>query len=183
MRKLLRRFVAEDSGINVVELTIAVALLMLIVGAALSMLESGTRAERIGQARNDAQTTLRTAMNQMTKELRQAVSISSSSNQTTLDMQTLIGGVQHHVVYQVVGTPPNAKLQRTMDGGAPGDLASRIVAPRAFCYQFNEPDCLATSPPTDMSAIRISLRITPVVFSSGTVTLATDVQLRNELTS
>lgn len=179
MTRLQDRSNREDVGTTVIELVIATALLLIIIGAALSMLDTGTKTERISQARNDAQTSLRGAMNQMTKEVRQAVSVAPSSNQTLLDIQTLISGVQHRVVYQVTGSPPNAKLQRAIDGGTPVQLADRIMAPQAFCYQYSDPDCLATTPPTGLSSIRISLQISPVVFSSGTVTLATDIQLRN----
>jgi hypothetical protein len=179
MKHLIRRLRAEEHAFTLVEAVISSALLLLIIGAALSMLDSGTKSERVSQARNDAQVSLRGAMTQMTRELRQAISVAPSSNQSLLDMQTLIGGVEHHIVYQVVGEPPSAKLQRAVDGGTPTQLADRIVAPQAFCYQYNEPDCLATSPPASLTAIRISLQISPVVFSSGTITLATDVQLRN----
>ena len=114
-------------------------------------------------------------------------------------MQTLIsdgsGNVTtHRVVYQVVGTAPNATLQRLLDptGSAPGpytgtavQLADKIVAPQAFCYQFDDTAlpppgvCNATSPTSTLSAIRVSLSISPVAFAQGSITLATDVQLRN----
>lgn len=168
-----------ESGISVIELSIASMITLILVAAVLSMLDSGTRHERVGQARYEAQLTLRTSMNQISRELRQALSVDPSSNQTRLDMQTLISGTQRRVVYEVVGTAPNAVLQRSLDGGAPALLAERIVAPQAFCYHFSEPTCMATSPTADLSSVRISLQIAPVVFSQGTVTLATDVQLRN----
>jgi len=181
LRRLLR---TNDRGVTVLELTIASALTMLILLAVLSSLDSGTRSERISQARQEAEVTMRSAMSQVTRDLRQAVSIASGSTATLLDMQTLIDGVQHHVVYQVVGTSPNATLQRTVDSSAATTLAKNIVAPQAFCYQYIDPSCVASSisalsSPNDLSSVRISIQLTPIVFQSGSITLATDVQLRN----
>ena len=200
MKPISPRGLARDErGFTIVELTIAGALLVVIVGAVLSLLDSGTRAERVSQARHSAELTLRGALTQMTTELRQATAIDPNSTQSVLDMTTLIsdstGNVsQHRVVYQIVGTAPNAILQRIVDpaGTAPGpytgpvvQLADKVVAPQAFCYQFDDTAtpapgvCDATSPTATLASIRISLSISPVAFSQGSVTLATDVQLRN----
>jgi Tfp pilus assembly protein PilV len=178
----LRHRLIDDRGFTVIELVIASGLFFIILLAVLSTLDTGTKSERISQARQEALVSLRGAMTQMTKELRQAISVDadpSKSNASRVDMQTLLGGVQHHVVYQVVGTAPNAILQRSVDEGPTTQLADRILAPLAFCYQYDEPNCLATSPTADLSSIRVSLEISPVVFSAGAVTLATDIELRN----
>lgn len=172
----------DDRGFTIIELVIASALFFIILLAVLSTVDTGTKSERISQARQEALVGLRQAMTQITKELRQATSVDADptkSNASRLDIQTLIGGVQHHVVYDVVGTAPNAVLRRSLDGGAPQQLADRVVAPQAFCYQFDEPTCLATSPTANLSSIRVALEISPVAFSQGAVTLATDVELRN----
>jgi prepilin-type N-terminal cleavage/methylation domain-containing protein len=198
-RRTLRRLGRDDCGFTLVEMMIVTAVLVVIVGAVLSLLDTATRTERISQARDTAEVTLRGALTQMTKELRTAVSIDSHSTQSVLDMQTLIsdstGSVsQHRVVYQVVGMSPNATLQRIIDptGTAPGpysgsavQLADKVVAPQAFCYQFDDTAtpapgvCNASSPASTLSTVRVSLSVSPVAFSNGSVTLATDVQLRN----
>ena len=195
MRRRLRKLVRDDRGFTLIEMTIATALLVLLIGAALSMLDSATKSERISQARDSAESALRGALTQLTKELRTATSVNAQSNQSVLDMQVLIsdatGSVtQHRVVYQVTGTAPNATLQRILDptGSAPGPytgsavmLASKVVAPEAFCYQFDDTTgtCNSHSPTSTLSAIRVSLSISPVAFAQGSITLATDVQLRN----
>ncbi len=181
LRRLNRR---DERGITVLEVAIAMALSAIIMTAAYSLMDSGTRSERISQARQDAEVTMRAAINQATQDLRQAISIASTSTATNLDMQTLIDGVQHHIVYQVVGTAPNATLQRTIDGGVAQTLASNIIAPQAFCYQYIDPNCVAPtiaslSSPSDLSSVRIAIQLTPIAFNSGSITLATDVELRN----
>jgi Tfp pilus assembly protein PilV len=182
----------DEGGLSIIEVTIASVLLIIVLFSAFSLLDSGTRSERTSQARNDAQVMLRTAVAQMTKEIRQATYVDSTSNQSSLSMKTLIGGTEYWVSYEVTGTTPNAVLNRRqcasptssttiscLASTAAVQIADRVVAPQAFCYQFDDPDCLAVSPTSTLSAIHVSLQVSPVVFSQGTVTLATDVQLRN----
>jgi hypothetical protein len=135
---------------------------------------------------------MRTALQQLTKEARQATYVDPTSDASDLYMKTLIDGVEYWVAYKVVGSPPNATLQRLqcssptssttiscLSGAVSVQLADRIVAPQAFCYQYDDPDCLSTTPPSTLSAIHVSLQLTPVAFSQGTVTLSTDVRFRN----
>ena len=193
----LRRLRTNEQGFTVIEGVIASTLTLVLAMAVLSLMDSGAKSERISQARHSAQLTLRGATMQMTKEIRQAVSVAAGSTQTVLDMQTLLydqvtNSVQtHRVVYRVTGSPPDAKLERLEDptGTAPGpysgatavQLADRVVAPQAFCYQYDGSTntCTSTSPTATLSSIRISLEITPVAFNAGAVKLATDVKLRN----
>jgi type II secretory pathway component PulJ len=178
--RFLERRERGDRGSTVLEVALASALFMLMVGAVLTALDSGTRSERVSQARQEALLDLRQAMTQMTKEIRQAVSIDPTSTATRLDMHTLVGGTDRRVVYEVSGSAPNAILRRTVytPTATTFELANRIVAPQAFCYQFNE-TCLATTPGETLSSIRVSLALTPVVLSAGSITLATDIELRN----
>lgn len=185
----LRAALEDERGLSVIELTIASVVSLVLLFAAFSLLDSGTRSERTSQARHDALLTLRGVMGQMTQETRQAVSISSTSNQTRLAMRTIVQGAEHDVAYEVRPAPPNTScpplpcaLARSEDGGAFVTLSDRIVAPQAFCYQYDQgasPPCQATTPTPATSSIRISLELSPIIFSEGTVSLATDVQLRN----
>jgi Tfp pilus assembly protein PilE len=175
----IRQAIVEDDGLTLVELIVASFLAMVLLLAALAVLDSGTKSERISHARQDALVDLRAAMTRMTKEVRQADSVASTSTATLLDFKATIGGVQRHLVYDVIGTPPSAVLRRSEDGGTPLVLSDRVLAPQAFCYEYDQPNCVATTPTVNLSAIRISLKLSPIVFGSGSVTLATDVELRN----
>lgn len=178
MKRVLSRL-RDDRGFTLIEMMIASALFLLILGVVLSSFDSGTKSERISQARQEALVSLRQAMTQMTKELRQATSVATTSTATHIDMQTLVSGAAHHVVYDVSGAAGSAILTRSLDGAAPVQLASHVVAPQAFCYQYDDPNCLATSPASTLSSIHVSLELNPVIFSQGSITLATDVELRN----
>jgi len=190
--KRLVRHLHRDDGFSLVEVMVASLLFLVMVMAALSLLDSGTKSERTSQARNDAQAMLRRAVAQMSKEIRQTTLVDSSSDQSDLYMKTLLQGVEYWVSYKVVGTPPNATLRRAqcsspassttiscLASAVSVQLADRVVAPQAFCYQFDDPDCLATVPTTTLSSVHVSLQVAPVAFASGSVTLATDVHLRN----
>jgi Tfp pilus assembly protein PilW len=194
MTNVFRRLARHDGGLTVIEVMIASLLFLVLTMAVLSLLDSGTRSERVSQARDDAQVMLRGAVGTMTKEVRQATYVDSTSDQSNLYMKTLLDGVEYWVAYKVIGTVPTATLQRLqcsapassttmtcLDSATPVQLADRIVAVQAFCYLFDDPDCIANPnhPTSTTSAIHISLQVSPVVFSQGTVTLATDVQLRN----
>ena len=191
MTALINHWRRED-GFSVVELAVGSLLFLVIVLAVLSLLDSGTKSERVGQARNDAQAMLRRAVARMSKEVRQTTFVDPSSDQSNLYMKTLLQGVEYWVSYKVAGSPPNATLQRAqcsspassttiscLSSAVSVQLADRIVAPQAFCYQFDDPTCLATKPTATLSALHVSIQVSPVAFASGSVTLATDVQLRN----
>lgn len=182
----------DDRGLTVIELLVGSLLSMIVVMMVLSMLDSGTKSERVSQARHSALLDLRAAVSQMTQEVRQATYVDPSSDVSRLAICTRVRGTASRVVYQVAGSPPNALLQRTaVDGpctrpvtvsGTAATLTDRIVAPQAFCYHFDQaqtPPCRATTPPSSLSSIRIDLELSPVAFSEGTMRLATDVQLRN----
>lgn len=171
MGRAAPRVTADERGTSLVELMIAAAIFMVLLGAVLTMLDSGTRTERAQQARHDALLDLRTALLRIDKDLRQALSISSDSTRDRLVMHTLIAGEAHIVAYEVLA----GELTRSIDGTGAGRLASRVTA-LPFCY--DPPDCVASAP-AGPRMVRVSLQVTPEVASSGPITLATDVHLRN----
>ena len=167
----LRRL-RDDGGMSLIELMVASVLFMVLLGAALQMLDSGTRSERAQQSRHSALVELRGAVGRITKELRQATSVSPASTTTRLDMTTLISGQPHAVVYEVTG----GAMYRSMDGGPATEIASNVTTAPSFCY--DPPDCVAVGA-AGPSMVRVTLALEPDVFSGGPITLATDIQLRN----
>jgi hypothetical protein len=159
-----------------IELVVVTAISLVVLGAVLSMLDSGTKTERATEARHSALLALRAGLVHIDKDLRQAISIASTSTTSTLDMQTYVSGVQHHVVYDV----SSGALRRTLDGGTPVTLVAHVTTATPFCY--DPPGCVATAPlsaPSPTTLIRVTVAATPEVFSGGPITIATDIQLRN----
>lgn len=171
MMRMGRRLRNEE-GASLVEVVVALAVFLVLLVAVLQVLDSGTRAERGQQARHDSLLELRGAMGRISKDLRQATAISSSSTTGRIEMQTLIAGVAHQVVFDVVV----GEVRRTIDGGSPVPMADGVTTPTPFC--FDPPDCVATAPAAP-TIVRVTMEAEPEVFSSGPITLATDVKLRN----
>lgn len=174
-RLMARRLVLrDDRGLTVIEVVIASTLSLVILMGAFQLLDSGTRHERGQQARHSALLELRGAMTRMSKDVRQALSIEPSSTRTRLDMQGLVLGAQHQIVFELTG----GKLVRKVDGASVGTpLASDVTSTAVFCY--DPPDCVLATPSVEPTSIRISIAREPEVFSGGPITLATDVELRN----
>lgn len=170
----MRRLVRDERGFSLVEITIAAALLALIGAASLTVLESGASTERGQRARAESIEDQRIGVERMTKEIRQALSVDTGSTRSTLHMETLVGGVEHDVTYDVV----DGALHRTLDGGAAVPLVSGVVSDEVFCY--DPPDCLLSSPDsTSPQLVQVSLEVQPDTQGAPAIVLETDVHLRN----
>jgi Tfp pilus assembly protein PilV len=162
-----------EEGVGIIELMVASVLFIILLLPVLSLLDSGTKTERANQARHEAVLDLREAMTRITKDVRQALSIDPASDRTKLDMETIVAGVEHRVVYQLTA----GTVTRAVDGGSAATLAEKVTSAQIFCY--DPPDCLLSAPPEDPSAVRVDIALEPEVFSGGPINLATDVELRN----
>lgn len=162
-----------DDGTSLVELMIVVTVLLVIIGSALQIFDSGTRTERAQQARHDALLDVRQALDRIAKDTRQATLIDPASTRNRLAVETTIDGVAHDIVFELVA----GEIRRIVDGGAPVPLADHVTSTDPFCYDPPEP-CEAASP-SDPTMISVKLAVEPEVFSGGPIELKTDIQLRN----
>jgi hypothetical protein len=177
-----------------IEVVIASALAIVIIFAALSMLDSGTKVERAGELRHDALVAARGALGQLSRDLRQAFAIAPQSTADSLDMDTYLDGSPRRVVYSLASGELRRALYPSypLDGSAtpppappPVTLVDGISGSALFCYSYEPPTaaspgvCLASTPPAQLSSIRITLIVQPHSSSAGPITLATDVEPRN----
>lgn len=168
---LTRRLRGED-GSSLIELVAAFGIFLLLLLAVMQLFDAAARSERSGQARHESLLEVREAMTRISKDLRQATSISATSTNDRIEMETLIAGESHQVVFDVV----DGEVRRTIDGGQPVPLVDGVSTAEPFC--FDPPDCLATSPSAP-TMVRVSIDAEPEVFSGGPITLSSDVKLRN----
>jgi hypothetical protein len=143
-------------------------LLMLVIGALVSVLTVMQRAEQRQASRTNTNDVTRIAMERMTKEIRQAYDVRSGSDLSRLDIDTYVKGVDTHVVYVASGTT----LTRTANGTT-ALLLDRLTSTTIFSY---DPDV------TDPSTIKIVLHVKPESFTSDTnsiVELDSEVEIRN----
>ena len=161
-----RRTSAAEHGFTLIELTIAIALLMIVLGMFFEALGSSQRSEAFIADRTQALDALQTTMAHITKDTRQATRINSSSSASSLNMQTYYDGVAANVVYTISGPT----LTRSVNGGAAIILMTNLASPSIFTYE-----------PSSASAtvVDILLQATPKQAPNTTVQLTSEVRLRN----
>ena len=144
---MLRR---EESGFTLVELLVAAGLMLVVVGAVLALLDSSSEVAARDQERTHAIREAQVGVHDMTKELRQAFSIVSSSPYS-IEVHVLRGGVDRDVTYDCNGTsssgPPLGQCVRYEDTGSGPGAASTVVdrlvnkpgsgRPPVFTYSTN----------------------------------------------
>jgi len=160
---------SAESGFTLIELSVTMMLLFIIVGSLLTVFESVQRTAGFTQARVESTDQMRLAIERLTKELRQATSITSTSTATTLDMQTYINGVQTHVVYASTG----ATLSRT-SGATTTIVMNDLDSTSVFAYA---PSAAAAQ------VVTITFSVRPKQRPDTVLNLTSEVRLRNMETS
>ncbi len=128
--------------------------------------------------RRDVLTDGRTAIDQMTKQLRQGESVDQvASSASTLKFATYVDGVPTTIVWRVTGTAAPYTLEQSRNGGTTfADLVSPLL-----CKTASDPGC--TAPPftyiTHGGLVdQVTIDLTFQTLTS-TVDLISDVHLRN----
>jgi len=190
------RLSVRDEGLALVELVIVSAFSLVLVFAVLSLLDSGTKAERGTEARHSAILKIREAVVRMDKDLRQATAVDPSSTATSLNMCTYVSGAPRRVQYTIaagtlsrrLSASPTATCSLSDALGTTGTpLVTRVRVPSDpaanFCYNPGyDPSATPhwtcdTSVPANQ--VRITIVSTPEVLSGGPITAGTNVDLRN----
>ena len=158
-----------EAGVALFELIIYTALLLLVIGAALSSLESVTKAQAFQMNRSQTLASMRGALNRMTKELRQASSVDTAvSNATTMTFSTYVGSVSHTVTYRASGTV----LTRALDAGTATPLLTGLSSTSIFTT-------VAGGSTADVQWVAIRLSVTASKGISTQLVLDSEVNLRN----
>ena len=112
MRSLFRRISAREEGFTLLELVVVTTLLMIVMTAILTSFEVVQKASVRESSRSEEMDTVRLAMEQMTKEIRQATDVRAGSSASFLDIDTYLNGVATHISFTATGTT----LKRTAKG-------------------------------------------------------------------
>jgi len=159
----------EERGLTVIELMITLAVMGAMVAATLSVLFSAYDQTGVVLNRRDVLGDGQIAMQQMTKQFRQATEINSSSA-AALDVDTFTGvGAAHQIVWQTTGSSAPYRLKVSTDGGSPRTVVSSLTSPDIFAYSDPEGDGIV-----NQVTIRLSLGT-----KTTTVVLTSDVEMRN----
>ena len=97
MRSLFQRISAREEGFTLLELVVVTTLLMIVITAILTGFEVVQKASVRESSRSEETDTVRLAMEQITKEVRQAADVRAGSSASFLDIDTYLNGTAIHV--------------------------------------------------------------------------------------
>jgi type II secretory pathway component PulJ len=167
MSSLFRRISAREEGFTLLELVVVTTLLMIVMTAILTGFEVVQKASVRESSRSEETDTVRLAMEQMTKDIRQASDVRAGSSASFLDIDTYLNGIAMHVSYTASGTT----LKRTANG-VTLTLLSRLSTTSLFSY---DPSVITPS------VVTVTLEASPEYFKTDAtlVTLTSEIKLRN----
>jgi len=153
---------------------VTLAVMGVIVAATMSVLFSVYQQTGVVLNRRDVLGEGQIAMQQMTKQFRQATAINSSSA-TSLSVQTFTGaGVCpqdcHQIAWQTSGSSAPYSLQKQTDGGPFTTVLTSLTSPDIF------PAYVDTDLDGNVDQVRIELSLGT---KTASVVLTSDVQMRN----
>jgi hypothetical protein len=155
---------------TVIEVTIASMVLIVALGTFLGALMSGMSTSRYGADRNQALDDLRTTAAVFSKDVRQAVSVSTAT-QSRVVLSTYVGGALKTVTWEAVTAGTGEfNLQRTLTTGSKLYVV-KLTTNAVFSY-FGEVD------PTKVHRIRLFLASKPSPKHPELV-INSDVEMRN----
>jgi Tfp pilus assembly protein PilW len=165
-RTTARRAELDEHGTSLIELLFALALLTIVVVAFGSSFLSVQKSDAYVQGRSQSLDEMRVTINRMTRDLRQGASFVGQPTASDVTVRTYVNGVARDVRYQVSGSD----LLRSVGGGTPVALQHGVVTPDIFTFA---PDT------TNPQVVTITLQVEPSNAPDTTVTLESEVRLRN----
>jgi prepilin-type N-terminal cleavage/methylation domain-containing protein len=180
LRRRIRRGDGE-TGFTLVELVVTMAVMSIVATAMMAVaMRSFTTTNTITN-RRDVLADGRIAIDQMTKQLRQAESVDlTASNAYTLKFSGYIDGTQTTIEWRVTGTGAPYTLEQSRDAGAATPHFAPLVSP-ILCKASTDAGCSA-DPFTLVQHAGVVDQVTiDLTFQTdtSTVDLVSDVQLRN----
>jgi type II secretory pathway component PulJ len=140
-QRLLRRVSGEEHGFTLIELMITATMLAFIVVAILAISDNTTKHAVRDQERAHVIREAQVGLHRMTRELRQAYAINSSSA-TSMNVQVLVNGTATQVAYDCsVVHPTDSSLRRCMRtvGTQSVLVVDRVKPGTIFTYDGNSP--------------------------------------------
>lgn len=145
-------------------------LLTIVMVSLVTVFESVQRTQAFTQERSQSLDDMRIAMDRMTKEIRQASSISSGSTESTLSMSTFVNGVSTSVLYRPGG---GGTLVRVV-GSSQAPILTNLNSTSIFQYA---PDVAG------VQVVTITLSVHPARRPATVLQLTSEIRLRNEGTT
>ncbi len=154
-----------EAGFSLMELVVVMAILSIVLLVLGQTLWHVQRTESYTRGRTEALDDMRAALTRMTKDLRQTSNINAATA-THLDVDTYVDGAAATVVYDLSG----GTLTRQVNGGSSATLVTEVTGATVFTYT---PDA------TTANIVTIELVTTPSNLPETTLTLESEIELRN----
>lgn len=165
-RSLLQRTSAHEAGVTIVELTVVMAVLTLTIGSLLGVFLSAQRSQAYITDRSEALDELRRTMDVLSKELRQATKVVSTSTTSSISVTTYVVGMETDVQWYVTG----ATLYRSDPAGTK-PILNRLTSNQIFTYSPSV---------TQPLVVLVRLRMSPKQSPNTVLELMSEVRLRNQ---
>jgi Tfp pilus assembly protein PilW len=162
----VRTATADERGTSLIELLVTLSLLTIVVVAFGSSFLSIQKSDAYVQGRAQSLDEMRFAMNRMTRDLRQGASFVGAPSASDLTVHTYVNEAARDVRYQVSG----AQLLRSVGGATPVAVLNGVVTPDIFTFAPDD---------TNPQVVTITLQVEPRNAPDTTVTLESEVRLRN----
>lgn len=170
-RSLLRRIAAEESGVSLTELLVAIVVGVLVVFAAFQFNDTAGRSQAATSARSEALQQAQTGLERMTRDLRQAATVTVPTSES-ITMSTY------------VKSPTEAASLKTVRyvcaAGSCTRLEGAATSGPAVVVDVRNADVFDPEPALDPRYIGIKLRVA-VPGASQTLMLRDGVEVRNRV--
>jgi|tagenome__1003787_1003787.scaffolds.fasta_scaffold20109483_2 prepilin-type N-terminal cleavage/methylation domain-containing protein len=172
----------DETGFTLVELVVTMAVMSIVATAMMAVaMRSFTTTSTITN-RRDVLVDGRVAIDQMTKQLRQATSIDlGASDESTLKFDTYVNGAPATIIWRVTGLGAPYTLEQSRDGDIVPPHFAALVSP-LVCKTSLDAGCTLHPPFSWVLQAGVIDQVTiDLTFqtSTSTVDLISDVQLRN----
>lgn len=147
-------------------------ILLIVMGSLLGVFASAQRTQSFAANRSETLDEMRLAMDQMTKDIRQATAVWGTSTGSRIEIDTFVLGTTEHVIYEVTGST----LTRSIGSSTGIPLQTRIVGGAPFVYT---PTFTASADVVPVNVVVITLRVTPRDAPETVLELISEIRLRN----
>ena len=154
---------------TIIELMIVCAILMIVLLATLSSFESVSKAQAYQADRTKSLDEMRSVLNRMTKDLRQASTLNeAASTASSVTFTTAVNGVSTQIVYTASGTT----LTRQVGSGTAFPALKHLASTNIFTY-------VSAGGVTGIQWVEMNLQVTPALLPNSTLVPDSEVNLRN----
>jgi Tfp pilus assembly protein PilW len=172
-----------ERGTTVVEMAITVSLLLVVLLTIFNSFDTVSKSQAFQADRSITINDMRNVLNRMTKELRQATSVTqpASTPSSTLTYVTYLNDVSTSITYTATGTYDSSgvctststcQLTRQVGTNAAFTVLKRLTNSNVFT-------AVSATDVTGIQWVEIDMSVNPIKSPSTTLTLESKVNLRN----